>query len=116
MLRSRTDVAIEASRELEGLLTKHFDAEGKGLHEKVSSVQHKLDPALVKRLRWIATMRNKTVHEDGKAIKDLGEFKKTAEQARNDVLRAAGQSDWGPMMPWLLGGAMAGVALIFLLR
>jgi NAD(P)-dependent dehydrogenase (short-subunit alcohol dehydrogenase family) len=42
-----------------------FGAHGKGLHEKISSVQNRLPPALVKRMRFLATIRNRLVHERG---------------------------------------------------
>ena len=61
---SDIDVVVTHSKQIEQLLEQKFAAKGRGLHEKVDSVTHVLDPALIKRLRWIATMRNKVVHED----------------------------------------------------
>ena len=40
-------------------------AKGKGLHEKASSVQQMLRPDLVRKIRYLATIRNKLVHERG---------------------------------------------------
>jgi hypothetical protein len=59
-----SDIALAITRvkALESLL-EQLGATGKGLHEKVSSVQDRLSPELVKKLRFIATVRNKLVHD-----------------------------------------------------
>lgn len=57
-------LAIKGSKRLEGILEEEFGAHGKGLHEKVSSVEKELGPELVRLLRRIATLRNKIVHEE----------------------------------------------------
>lgn len=55
--------AIDISRQLEGML-KTLGATGKGLHERTSSIEDKLPAALVGKLRFIASVRNKLAHED----------------------------------------------------
>jgi len=44
------------------------------LHEKVSSVKDKIENKNLKKIRWIATMRNKTFHEDGFQIDNINDF------------------------------------------
>lgn len=56
-------MCVRKSAELESLLERMFGAQGKGLHEKLTSVQGELDEATVRRIRWIATIRNRMVHE-----------------------------------------------------
>ena len=65
---------LEKTRKIETLLIINYHANGKGLHEKISSVENEINSAEVKKLRWIATMRNKSVHEDGFEIEDLNSF------------------------------------------
>ncbi|MBX7105553.1 MAG: hypothetical protein K1X57_15830 [Gemmataceae bacterium] len=60
---SDIEFAVKECKKLEALLETGFGATGRGLHEKVSSVEKKLPPPLVRRLRFIATVRNKLVHE-----------------------------------------------------
>jgi len=60
---SDIELAITRTKALESFLEQALGASGKGLHDKVSSVQNRLNPALVKKLRYIATVRNKIVHE-----------------------------------------------------
>ncbi|MCS6864686.1 MAG: hypothetical protein RMJ56_17800 [Gemmataceae bacterium] len=59
-----SDIALAITRvkALESLL-EQLGATGKGLHEKVTSVQDRLSAELVKKLRFIATVRNKLVHD-----------------------------------------------------
>lgn len=59
----RIGMCVRKSAELESLLERMFGAQGKGLHEKLTSVQGELDEATVRRIRWIATIRNRMVHE-----------------------------------------------------
>lgn len=54
---------VRVSRELETDLSKYLEAEGKGLHEKVTSVQDKLSVNDVKQIRFIASIRNNLVHD-----------------------------------------------------
>ena len=55
---------IEYNKKIESLLTEKFQASGKGLHTKLTSVETKLSADLVKKIRYIASVRNKLVHED----------------------------------------------------
>lgn len=56
-------LAVDIARQLESAL-EASGATGKGLHEKVGSIENKLPEALVTKLRFIASVRNKIVHED----------------------------------------------------
>lgn len=71
---SQIEQAVKLARQLETLLEQKHRASGKGLHEKVSSVEGTLPADLVKQLRYIATVRNSVVHEDGYVIKDPAKF------------------------------------------
>ncbi len=53
---------VERSKKLEAMLKK-LEAEGRGMHELISSVEEKLEPELKKKLRFIATIRNQAIHE-----------------------------------------------------
>ena len=57
--------AIRWSKRFESLLEHRHGARGKGLHQKIDSVESDLDPGVVRSLRLVATVRNKIVHEDG---------------------------------------------------
>lgn len=70
---------LEKTRKIETLLTNNYGAKGKGLHEKASSVEAELAPDKINKIRWIATIRNKSVHEDGFEIEDLNIFLKNCD-------------------------------------
>lgn len=59
------------ARRLETLLGDRLGATGRGLRTKADDVRDRLPPELLKQLRWVATMRNKTLHEDGFSPSDL---------------------------------------------
>lgn len=60
---SDIEMAIKRTKKLEDLLENHYGATGRGLHEKVTSVETRLAPETVKSLRYVATLRNKLVHD-----------------------------------------------------
>lgn len=69
------------TREIESLLDR-LGATGRGLHEKLTTVENRLSAQTVKKMRWIATMRNKTMHEHNFQINDFQGFKSSC----NDVI------------------------------
>lgn len=82
---SDIELAITRTKALEALL-ESLGATGKGLHEKVSSVQAKLPPPLVKKLRFVATIRNKIVHEsDYQKMDDRGGFERACDEAEGEL-------------------------------
>ena len=54
---------IKKTKKIETILVK-MGAEGKGLHEKVSSIEHLIEEKTVKSIRFVASIRNKLLHED----------------------------------------------------
>ncbi|OEE35530.1 hypothetical protein A1QO_19945 [Vibrio genomosp. F10 str. ZF-129] len=66
---SEYKIVISGSKKIEGMLTKK-GATGKGLHEKVSSIESYTPASLVKDIRSVATIRNKLVHEEDFSLSD----------------------------------------------
>lgn len=75
-------------KRIEGLLEDRWGASGRGLHEKLSSVEHKVDSRIISRGRFIASVRNKVAHEDGYRLDDREGFKQACEEVE-DYLRTA---------------------------
>lgn len=65
MLASKLDITtvIEACKKIETLMERGWGASGKGLHEKLSSIESQLPEHVIKGLRFVASVRNKCVHE-----------------------------------------------------
>ena len=84
------ELAIRSSKELEHLLETEFRASGKGLHEKISSASAVFPADLERNMRYLATIRNKLVHEHGfDAIPDrqrfIANFETSAKQLKEIV-------------------------------
>ncbi len=83
---SDIELAITRVKALESLLEQALGATGKGLHEKVTSVQNRLPQPLVRKLRFAATVRNKIVHEaDYKQIDDRDGFVRACDEAEGEL-------------------------------
>jgi hypothetical protein len=79
---------LSQSKRVEQLLRSGLAAEGRGLHDLVTSVQGQLPEALVRKLRFIATVRNRLVHESaGDQLDDLDDFLRTCAAAEADLRR-----------------------------
>jgi hypothetical protein len=83
------ELVIRVSKELEHILTTHCNAQGKGLHEYTSSAlinQKPLPPDVVKQLRYLATLRNKLIHEkDFNSIPDRDSFILAFQQTEQEL-------------------------------
>jgi hypothetical protein len=89
---SPTDIVVRYSKELEFILERDFGAQGKGLHQKVSSVEHLLPVRLVKTLRFLASVRNKVIHDYTYVLdKNPRDLQKTARLAVSELKRIAKQ-------------------------
>ncbi len=64
-MKSDLELAVEASKRLESALEHYYGASGRGLHSKADSVADQLDAQVLRKLRYVATIRNKIVHEAG---------------------------------------------------
>lgn len=80
------EIAVGYCKEIESLLERRYGATGRGLHEKLSSVENRLPSAVAKHIRQIATVRNKVVHESGFKIDNLTNF----ESICNEMIRQLG--------------------------
>ena len=101
---SDIDLAVTRSQRLEKRLERDFGASGKGLHQKVSSVEEALPDGLIKKLRLVATVRNKVVHESGR-IEERPRFLRAADEAERELARLAkgrGRGRGRRILRWLL--------------
>jgi len=57
------EIVISRVKKIESDLVK-IGAEGRGLHEKLSSIESKLEEKLIKKIRFAASVRNKLIHDD----------------------------------------------------
>jgi hypothetical protein len=74
---------VSGSKQIEGAL-EAMGAQGTGLHSKALSIEGHLGAALVRKIQYVATIRNKAVHDD--AFQDVPFDAWT--RAKDQVLRA----------------------------
>lgn len=86
MTLSDYELVITSCKRLEAILEKGFGASGRGLHEKVTSVQAELPEPLVRKLRFIATVRNKLVHDqDYQRLDDRDGYRRASKEAETQL-------------------------------
>ncbi|MFW2373665.1 MAG: DUF4145 domain-containing protein [Gammaproteobacteria bacterium] len=114
---SDIDLAVKSSKKIESTLERVLGAQGKGLHEKVSSVEGKIPTALVKRIRYIATIRNKLIHEDNvRKINDRPSFKAAVKHVGKELKKLEGPTrskKWMVILALFLLAALVLVVLYF---
>ena len=69
------EIVVKNTKKIEAILN-NMNAEGSGLYEKSLSIQNKLDKKTLNSIRFVSTVRNKLLHEDGfefspKLLKDF---------------------------------------------
>ncbi len=76
---------ITITKRLEKHLEETFHATGKGLHEKVSSIRRNLSEITVRKIRKLATIRNKSVHDFVLSNQEYSTFIETAESVFREL-------------------------------
>ncbi|MCE0493538.1 DUF4145 domain-containing protein [Vibrio salinus] len=77
---SDIETIVVRSRKLEQLLKDRYHAEGQGMHQLISSCEERLPHDVVRQLRFIATIRNKAVHEDSFKLENKRDFLKVYDE------------------------------------
>lgn len=93
---SDIDLAIRRSKRLEARLRRNYGVSGRGLHELIDAAKARnaLPIPLVKRLRFIATVRNKVVHDlEYRKIDDRRGFIEACDKAERELDELAGPVD-----------------------
>lgn len=61
---SQIETIVRGCGTMETILQNRWKSTGRGLHQKVTNTPYEIPPSMVKKLRWIATVRNRVVHEN----------------------------------------------------
>mmetsp|Transcript_14004 Transcript_14004/g.19475 ORF Transcript_14004/g.19475 Transcript_14004/m.19475 type:complete len:107 (-) Transcript_14004:16-336(-) len=89
---SDLDLVVHYSKKLEGILDS-YGATGKGLHQKTNSLESKLPADVKKDLHYIATIRNKIVHETSfQKVENRTEFIQKCQSVEQRLYQAL---SWG---------------------
>lgn len=70
---------LQGTKRIEAILEEKFGSTGRGLYEKMDTANMKLPEPLQKRIRYVATLRNKAMHQEGFEIDNIPEYVKTCQ-------------------------------------
>ncbi|BAC92869.1 conserved hypothetical protein [Vibrio vulnificus YJ016] len=107
---SEIEQVVTRTRRLETLLRTQYHAEGKGLHQLVTSCEERLPHDVIGKLRFIATVRNKVVHEDNYQLDDKQRFLAACDECEKELTPRSGRFIWRVAILLMLSmtlGAMA---------
>jgi hypothetical protein len=95
------ELVVKSAKHLEFLLENLFNAEGMSVHEKLDSLgPHVLSTEILKQMRYLATIRNKMVHEPGfDALPDRDKFISCYENAVLEMERVSNSSASSSTLP-----------------
>ncbi|OBT10192.1 DUF4145 domain-containing protein [Vibrio sp. UCD-FRSSP16_10] len=92
---SDIDQVVVRTRRLEGILRTRFHARGRGLHQLITDSEERLPKEVISKLRYIATVRNKMLHEDGFKLEDRKEFVEACSTCEKELTPRSGRFIWG---------------------
>ncbi len=95
---SDIEMVVMRTRRIEQLLRDHYHADGKGLHQLISSCEQRLPHELIPKLRFIATVRNKTVHEHGFRLDDKKGFIDACKRCEKELVPRGSRLVWGAVI------------------
>ncbi|ELJ8526310.1 DUF4145 domain-containing protein [Vibrio cholerae] len=91
---SEIEQVVLRTRKLETLLREQYHAEGKGLHQLITSCEERLPHDVIKKLRYVATIRNKVVHEDDYRLDDCKAFLAVCQECEDELTPRSGKFVW----------------------
>ncbi len=91
---SEIEQVVLRTRKLETLLREQYHAEGKGLHQLVTSCEERLPHDVIKKLRYVATIRNKVVHEERYRLDDRKAFLAVCQECEDELTPRSGKFVW----------------------
>ncbi|GAA5648307.1 MULTISPECIES: hypothetical protein [Vibrio] len=91
---SDIEKVVMRTRKLETLLRTRYHAEGKGLHQLITSCEERLPHDVVGKLRYIATIRNKAAHEHDYHLEDPRGFLAACDDCEKELTPRSGRFIW----------------------
>ncbi|UJF19301.1 DUF4145 domain-containing protein [Vibrio sp. SS-MA-C1-2] len=95
------EMVVTKTRHLEFLLKEHYHAKGKGLHQLINSCEKRLPHDVIGKLRFIASVRNKVVHQDGYQLDNRKQFIAACDYCENILTPRAERLIWRVVF-WLV--------------
>jgi len=108
---SDIEQVVLRTRKLERLLREQYHARGKGLHQLISSCEERLPHDVIAKLRFVATIRNKVVHEDRYKLEDRRAFLAVCNECEKELTPRSSRFVWGIVISLVMFMTM--MALVF---
>ncbi|MEZ8106724.1 MULTISPECIES: hypothetical protein [Vibrio] len=91
---SDIEKVVTRTRKIEKLLRVQYHADGKGLHQLITSSEERLPHDVIGKLRYIATIRNKIVHEDNYKLDDRKQFLSVCDECERELTPRSSRFIW----------------------
>ncbi|AUI87276.1 DUF4145 domain-containing protein [Vibrio azureus] len=91
---SDIEKVVMRTRRLEKLLRTQYHADGKGLHQMITSCEDRLPHDVIAKLRFIATVRNKVVHEEDYTLNDRKGFLHACDVCEKELTPRSSRFIW----------------------
>ncbi|MDV6254063.1 DUF4145 domain-containing protein [Vibrio sp. EA2] len=91
---SDIEKVVIRTRTIEKLLRTQYHAEGKGLHQLINSCEERLPHDVIAKLRYIATVRNKIVHEEDFQLDDRKHFLSVCDDCEKELTPRSSRFIW----------------------
>ena len=82
---SDIEKVVTRTRRLEKLLRTQYHADGKGMHQLITSCEERLPHDVIDKLRYIATIRNKVVHEEDFKLDSRRDFLTVCDECEKEL-------------------------------
>ncbi|WP_100754029.1 DUF4145 domain-containing protein [Vibrio salilacus] len=102
---------VTRTRKIEALLRAQYHADGKGLHQLITSCEERLPHDVISKLRYIATIRNKVVHEHDFKLDGYNDFMSVCDECEKELTPRSSRFVWRAAI--MLMTLITGAALFF---
>ncbi|KJY81642.1 hypothetical protein TW81_17175 [Vibrio galatheae] len=91
---SDIEKVVTRTRKIERLLRTQYHANGKGMHQLITSCEERLPHDVIDKLRYIATIRNKVVHEDDFKLDSRRDFLSVCDECEKELTPRSSRFIW----------------------
>ncbi|MDF2155893.1 DUF4145 domain-containing protein [Vibrio sp. CAU 1672] len=91
---SEIENVVMRTRKLEQLLRTKYHAEGKGLHQLITSCEERLPHDVIAKLRFIATVRDKVVYDEDYQLDDRKGFMAVCDDCEKELTPRSSRFIW----------------------
>ncbi|GEM76880.1 hypothetical protein [Vibrio sagamiensis] len=111
---SDIEKVVMRTRRLEKLLRTQYHAEGKGLHQMVTSCEDRLPHDVISKLRFIATVRNKVVHEEDYKLDNRKDFLHACDVCEKELTPRSARFIWRTAILLMIAITLAALGFYYM--